>query len=297
MNFINIMKNSFEHHTNMISDKNRNNLYFKAIKSSTSLYDKIVEVGSGTGILSSYASKFTKNVVTGIEYDEDTFNTSLALNSKLIKNNKVDFIKGRSFDISFKNNESPTFLICELMGQIGPEENIVECLYDFSKRHPSIRKIMPMQLDLFIQPMFFSHFEQIKKTYLSAWNQNFAKSSLDFLSNKFEILFSNKIIPIDTNILMKKPEPQDEPSIIVQYSLGTDWNSNFNYKYNFVKSEKINAVHLFFKSYLTPEIILSTQYCSPITHWQQSFVYKPSFATTLEISYQRGNGEIKLNWS
>lgn len=78
----------------------------------------------------------TTGQVYGIEY----FEFAISLSKELCnKKDNIEFIKNSSFQTSLSDHIHA--IVTETIGQIGPEEHMVEAIWDFCRRHPSIEKL------------------------------------------------------------------------------------------------------------------------------------------------------------
>ncbi len=281
-----------EIHQKMLRDQVRNQAYSKAIRSTLVPGETTVEIGTGTGILTQFALLAGAAQVHTIEY----FSKVSKIAASFLEQSKhqIQFINSRSYDVTLY--DSPRTLVTETIGQIGPEENIVELCFDFKRRHPSIEQILPYELSVFAQPIWSS----AAKTYAQSIVDDFC-SAFDNTSYvntvKTQILeeISNQIHTSDLN----DSTEAGKTHLLAQYRLGTDSNSRFNKTLDIssIAEGNWNAVHLFFRAQLTPEIELSTHFSKPSTHWGHSFVLKPKTGKArLNISFVPGTQAVTVNW-
>lgn len=96
---------------NYVIDKIKNKKVLINLIKKYSKDNKLLEAGSGTGVLSTYMASLGYDVV-GIDIDEDILNLSKKIANKYGSNNKPDFVKKsifelnyseKHFDVSFSN--------------------------------------------------------------------------------------------------------------------------------------------------------------------------------------------------
>lgn len=115
-----------ERHSRMLEDVSRIEFFRESIQQHCVCKD-VVDIGSGTGILSALALNLGAKSIIGIEYYEELARFSkLALSSF---GDRLKIINKSSYETEIKENID--ILLTETIGLFGPEENIVE---------PTIRK-------------------------------------------------------------------------------------------------------------------------------------------------------------
>ncbi|HEO1777100.1 hypothetical protein [Acinetobacter baumannii] len=278
------------HHKWMLDDKYRINQYKLAIEKICKHNDTIVDLGCGTGVLTHLCK--TKNVksIIGIEYFEwvaKLFEKSIPAN--LIYKYKIENKSSFEVDVT---RDNPTILITETIGQIGPEENIVESIFDFCQRHKTINKIIPSDLEIYIQPVYSYKIEELKKSFINSYLSSIdygdnEKEVIDFLEKSYSEIILNE--PIVDSIL------DGERILISHYKLGKTYDSSFEKKIDVSSYTNSNAIHIYFNARLDEEIYLSS-YLYGNTHWGYSYIYIPHDYNSLLIRYVAGSGEVTIDW-
>lgn len=280
------------HHSHMLKDHERLNKYRQAILASISAQDSVVDIGCGTGALSILASQVTSLDIHAIEY----FNFPLKIAENTCKHiSNIILEKNSSFQSNLPDN--PTVILTETMGQIGPEEHIVESLFDFKKRYPSVQTLIPSRLKVLVQPVSGIFLDSVKEDKLKPFRE-LDKFDMDFKSAMPDIEDALCRLILQLNLSTSLVTPVTLPETIVDYKLGVDSSSTFNHTLNLVgSSEQCNAVHLFFEAALTEDITLSTHFQKPFTHWEHSVVLRPEGKNNFHISYKAGDRFVACNWS
>ena len=134
----------------MLKDETRLKAYRKAIRDQVGAQDNVVDIGTGTGVLAWYAAQSTKGPVYALEY----FKTSCdfaELTAKALNLNNLKFVNKSSYNRPI--DDRIDCLVTETIGPVGPEENIVELCFEFQKRYPGIKTLIPKTLSIFAEPI------------------------------------------------------------------------------------------------------------------------------------------------
>lgn len=276
-------------HAAMLGDSVRLELYRRAIENQVKPDSRVVEIGTGTGILSSYAAVKTQAKVSAIEFAE----YSAELAEKMMKASgfkHVEILRGESTGITI--SPEPNILITETIGALGPEENIVEICYDFKKRHPSLSTLIPARLRIFAEPLISSPVLDEKQdfdhSYKSASHKAF---NFEAIRPDLAKIWESRIRYVN----LSGSETVGERKLLVEYILGETKSSAFETTID-LKGIDCDAVHLYFETDLDGETLLTTYFQDPITHWGNAFVAKPQGATALTVSYVNPSPRLVTQW-
>lgn len=280
------------HHSHMLKDKTRLEKYKKAIFETIAPDDNVVDIGSGCGILSMLSAKQTTGQVYGIEY----FEFAISLAKEFCKNQKnIEFIKNSSFQTSLTDNIHA--IVTETIGQIGPEEHMIEAVWDFCRRHPAIEKVIPSTLSIFAQPVHSLWFDEFRHEKLCSYN---SLSDHDMSSNDANVIINDYLgrIIFQNDFSCARIVNTASPTMLADYKLGITSSSSFSevIKISNGHVNDANALHLYFACELNPDNILDTHYSSPLTHWQHSFILIPPGKNAATISYRAGDRFVSCEW-
>ncbi len=277
-------------HAVMLSDQTRLDAFHQAITNQVKEGMVVAEIGTGTGILSAFAASKTKSPIFAIEYYEKSANLAEEM-MKAAKFDQVKVLRGKSYDLTL--DPQPDILITETIGAIGPEENIVEICFDFKKRHPHIQSFIPSKIRVCAEP--------IRSNNLVGWEQNFydyfncaSFGTFDYKAIQPELEKSwCGMIRYDS---IQDAEKIGDPIVLIEYNLGVDELSTFSREIDLSQLQAADAVHLYFEAVLDQDLILSTHYSKPETHWRQAYVARPTKGDKLVISYQSGDAMLRADW-
>jgi hypothetical protein len=280
------------HHANMLSDRIRIDAYARAIEAQVSSSDSVVDVGTGTGILAALAAQRTAAPVLGIEYFGSTATVAKEM-ARLSGLQNLQILEGRSFDVQW--DASPTILVTETIGRLGPEENIVEICYDFKRRHPSISRVLPAKLSIYAEPIVSTLVEREENEFLEKF---YAASSGSFryenIACFLESSFSGAIR--FSQLVDDGCEPTWSPRLLARYTLGESKVSAFATVVDIPEDSRINGLHIYFEADFGAGHKLSSHRSAPMTHWLHAYVKRPKGRRRTIISYEPGWPTFKVQW-
>jgi hypothetical protein len=277
-------------HAIMLGDQVRLEAYHRAIVNQVKPGMVVAEVGTGTGILSAYAATQTKGRIFAIELSEPTAKLAEEM-FKAAGMDQVVLTRGLSHELTL--TPQPDVLITETIGQIGPEENIVEICHDFKKRHPKLSTLVPSRLKVCAEPIRSQKVLDAEK-YFYDYFASASFGSFDYRSIRpalarnwcSDIRFGN----IDD---AKSAGPV---TVLADYHLGETETSAFSQVVNLTSLTDVDAVHLYFETQLDPETTLTSHFSDPETHWRHAYVSKPHECNRLIVSYSKAADSLKVIW-
>ena len=137
-------------HEKMLADTVRTDTYKKAIQKHIGHEDVVLDLGTGTGILSFFAAKQNAKKVYAIDHSD-----FIDMAQKIARHNNLDnieFVKTNSRD--FKTKIKFDVIIHEQIGDYLFNENMVQNLLDLKRRILKTNgKILPGRFELFLEPV------------------------------------------------------------------------------------------------------------------------------------------------
>jgi len=137
-------------HETMLTDRVRMNAYFKAIQKHVKRGDVVLDFGTGTGILSFFASLRKSGKIYAIDHSDFIENARLVAEKNDIKN--IEFVKINSKN--FKIKQKVDVILQEHIGKYFFNEKMIENVIDLRNRILKKNgKILPNKFELFIVPV------------------------------------------------------------------------------------------------------------------------------------------------
>ena len=243
----------------MLADKVRTSLFLRAVMETVRPGDVVVDIGSGTGVLSLFAAMAGASHVYSIERGPviEVAREIAALNGM---STKVTFIAGSSPEVEIP--ERADVLVTETIGNVGFDEGIVAWVADAKKRFlkPDAR-IVPCRVDavasLVSVPRDFRTIQE--------W------------SNPLHTLDFSPLTRIARNsLLWTELSPAaivTEPAVV----FGTDFSEDAPPLVGHVREEAIkdafvHGIGVWFRSDLTPGTTITNAPPNSVPSWEQGFL-------------------------
>lgn len=278
-----------QHHATMLADTVRLNAFRAALKESVKAGDRVADIGTGTGILASYAAALTEAEVYGIEY----FPESARLAELMVRRAglaNVRIVNESSFTCTLP--EPPDIVVTETIGALGPEENIVELTSAFVRRFPTVRQLIPARLGLYTVPVNANAVDAVHRAFLRAFGTA-SHGTFDYqaIAGELDAYAGTQLFTTDlTGARLLGGE-----ITLADYWLGRDSRSDFTASIP-APGREANALHLFFRAELAGRLVLSSFVGDPLTHWRHSFVRIPAGAGELIMNYSSATRRFCFEW-
>jgi hypothetical protein len=273
----------------MLADVHRLSAYREAIEKVVGPHDCVADLGTGTGILASYAAQRTSGPVYAVEYFDETAQVAeeMALRAGF---DQIRIIRDNA--LSCKLPDAPRVLITETVGPVGPEERIVELAYGFTSRFPSVEVIVPSVLEIFAVPIRSETVDRIYGKFLRSFDQA-SHDAWDYraVDHLIDYASGSQIFTAD----LSGADILDDCISLARFRLGYDGMANFSK--SLTACRLANAVHIFFRITLVPGVELSSFLSDKPTHWLHSFIRIPSGCRHLQISYESARKRWNARWT
>lgn len=256
---------SLERHEHMLSDQVRINTYQAAISKLVKKDDVVVDLGTGTGVLSFFASRQQPKQIYALDHSN-----IIDVAKKIAQHNGIDsieFVRTNSRD--FTPSEKVDVLLHEQMGTHLFAENMIRNICDLRDRIlAEDGRVIPGRFSLFIEPIRLK--EEYKIPYVS--EHNFHGVSYGCLqdNNRENNSDNRQIHPYQVEALLCDPEP------ILELDFKTLDPKTLPHKLSFKKkitnAGRMDGVCLYWIAHFDDELELSTSPLDADNHWGSCFL-------------------------
>ncbi|MFF0383017.1 methyltransferase domain-containing protein [Streptomyces sp. NPDC004286] len=278
------------HHARMLADTTRLTAFHNAMAEVIADRDRVLDAGTGTGILAAMASQLTTRTVVGVEYLEDTASfAQQALHASHL--DRVEVIQGNAAQVDI--GPPPDVVVSETIGALGPEENIVGLTHALRQRYPDIRAFIPSRLRVLAEPIVSAEADTLRASIIGAFTGE-RPGGLSFAAvvPQAEQALGSQIITASlTDTTSSGPA-----RTLIEYDLGTTSEADFSQTLSLGDSPA-NAVHLYFEAPLSPAVTLSSHRAAAFTHWGHSYIVRPSNASAVTIGYRHAERRFTCRWN
>jgi len=250
------------YHRFMLAEKNRVKSYQKAIEEVVKEGDVVVDIGTGSGLLSFFSVLAGAKKVYAIEQNEIIEEAKML--SKINGfDDKIVFIKGRSDKIELP--EKVDVIVSEIIGHFGIDENIIKFISDAKKRFlKKDGKIIPDNLDLYVVPIESG---EIWYQYAGLWNKDFYGIDLSPIKEKA----TSQQYVLDCR---GKINELSFPEILYSFNLYKDESlpSQFTGEFKINKNGNFHGYMGYFMSSLSENISICSGPGELRNNWDQTFL-------------------------
>lgn len=259
----------YDFHELMLLDKIRMVAYEKAIKEVVKPGMTVVDIGTGTGILSKWAIDAGAKKVYGIEVNKDRIPLALKRMRNAGYSDKFQIFFGLSYNI--KLPERVDVILSEILGSLSDNEDMTPILNDARKRFLKRGgKMLPKSVKTYLVPISskLTH-DQVKNKRCKGVNKKYNLQDLLLkleIKNQFNIYY-DAIIPKETYL--------SSPKILRQFNfIGKDcavYNAKSQYK--ITRGGLFTGFKGFFVAQLSDKVILDIS-SDDIAHRKTSDCWK-----------------------
>jgi len=243
----------------MLMDTVRSSAYQEAILEVVKKGDVVLDLGSGTGILSFFALQSGAKKVYGIEA-----RPTIEVAKEVARVNKwserIEFINKHSYDVTLP--EKVDVIISEILGNFALDENLLDFIIDarnrFMKKEGSL---IPYQIELFIVPVECPDLYQLI---------NFLDEDIygiDFSPARELSVYKVYVVSFEKEAFLSTPLSIQKIDLQIVNDFGIKSKVNFEIE----REGTLHGLAGWFKAYLSPQVILSTAPGTPNTYWGNVF--------------------------
>ncbi len=250
---------SFDFHHSMLADELRTTSFLSAIEATVKPGDIVVDIGTGTGVLSVFAAKAGASRVYAIE-QEPIIGIAREIASRNGLSDIITFLEGSSLDIELP--EKADVLITETIGNLALDEGIITWITDGRERFLKPEgTAIPLDIDVVASLVCVpTEYENIER-----WSQPLL--GLDFLPlgriarNNIHWVdlsraeFVTRPVSVFSTDFSHDPEPM---STVVVVEATKDVN--------------VHGIGVWFRSSLTKDIHITNEAPNTVPSWEHGFL-------------------------
>lgn len=262
-----------ENHFNMLKDNVRMAAYRRAIERTVRPGDTVLDIGSGSGVLSFFASRAGAAKVIGIERQPHIADLAEALaQANGITN--VEFHRALSTQMQPEQlgDTLPNVLVSEILGDGILEENVLEYTLDARKRllKPGVRMV-PQKLDIY----GFGFYVDVPVN---------TGQEVEELKDLYGIDFTllGQVLSGKASLRRERYHPQlftamTPPARVHTLDLRTFDEAQFRATIELTSNQSghLSGICLYFKAWLDESTVLTNSPWSATTHWHHLMYYLP----------------------
>lgn len=247
-------------HLGMLEDKVRTTAFERALQKIIQGGEKILDIGTGTGILALFAARIGASKVYATEAVTSTFHLAKKniIRNHLTEKIRVIQFRGKRLKIPGKVD----IIVSECLGHFGFDENMVKVVAE-SKGFLRKRGVfIPRNISLYVAAAYAP---RIYERFVTPWEKkHYAFDFFPMRKNAVERIY---IATFRHDELLSKPMQ------IIDYKVG-DPASNLKgtVALEVLRDGVIHGLVGWFEAQLADDVILSTSPFSASTHWEQSFL-------------------------
>ncbi len=287
------------YHETMVGDTVRVDGYYKGIQNGIKKGDVVVDVGTGTGILSFFAAQKEPKKIYAIDHSNIISVAKVIAEANNISN--IEFVQTNSKN--FQPDEKVDVILHEQIGQCLFGENMVEHLLDLKRRMlKPTGKILPSQFELFVEPIVMK--SEYGVPFL--WNQKIHGVNFSCTQNNPEV---NKLKK--SSYLLKNARNHEvdylvaEPEPILGFDLNkieseSDIPKSFEMTRKVVRSGMVDGFCIYFKVIFDENNSFDNAPTSRQTNWWNVIIRieprKVNVGETISYSLDMGSLSDKKTW-
>lgn len=247
----------------MIADLPRLQVYHQAIHAVVRPGDVVVDLGTGTGILASFAAQAGARRVYAVERNPNVIQRARRLAEANGLSDRVTFVHGSIDAITLP--EPVDVVVSELIGNMGLEEDTLALLAGANRRllQPHTR-VVPQHLSLYAAP---AQADDVWQKRIALWGRDVC--GVDFSLVRASAIARTHIIDCSAARLLA------DPALIADYDLraldAVPDVQNFSAGYAISQAGTLHGLVGYFDLEAAPGVVLSTAPDQPLTHWEQCF--------------------------
>lgn len=254
----------------MVSDRPRTNAFAAAINEVVQPGDVVLDVGTGTGILSMFAAKAGAKKVYAVDV------TDIAdVASELVKINglsdQIQVIRGRASDLEL--DQEVDVVISEWLGNAAFGEGMLPAVLGARDRNLKPKgRMLPAKVRVLIAPLDEPFLYNAEGP--GVWRERI--HDLDFTSLQEAELLQGRTIQTQIDHAAVIANAQTILELDLHTGSAEDVFANCHLEFVPNRDAVLNGFCVWFEADLSPNVLLDTGPFSPETHWAQMYMPFPT---------------------
>ncbi len=240
-------------HQTLLKDEVRVRAFEEAIRETVRPGDRVLDVGTGTGILAFLAARAGASEVVGVDSASVISVAREAAERTGVKN--VRFVRCDLRDLPPQNVD---LVICELLGMHVTDEGITYKMANARRHLRQGGRMMPDRIEIWVAPV------ESKDAGMGYWGKvhGVDYSGVDRAPKEIRNydLGAARLLAEPERIASIDLTASDEPKI------------SFNGSFRIVSAGEFHGLAMWFEARLSGSVTLSTDPRKPLTHWKQIFL-------------------------
>jgi hypothetical protein len=250
---------TFDFHHSMLADRVRTSSFLRAVMDTVHPGDVVVDIGSGTGVLSLFAAMAGASHVYSIER-EAVIEVAKEIAARNGLSTKVTFIAGSSPEVEIP--ERADVLVTETIGNVGFDEGIVAWVADAKRRFlkPDAR-VVPRRVDALASVVSIPRdFEAIQEWSNPLHTLDFSPLARVARNSLLWTELSPAAIVTEPTVVFGTDFSQDAPPLVGRVRVEA------------IKDASVHGIGVWFRSDLTPSTTITNAPPNPVPSWEQGFL-------------------------
>ena len=255
-------------HDKMLADRVRVEAYYQAITKHVSEGDVVIDLGTGTGILSFFAAARGPKMIYALEHSTIIEAARLLAESNGIRNVRFENVNSKDF----APEEQADLIIHEQVGEALFDEKMVDNLLDLKQRclKPGGR-LLPGRFDLYIEPI-----QLREECYIPfIWEQeihgiSFARMKDLSGTPQWSYYFQPRLKPDEIKALLCEPEPIY--TIDLNEVEDATLPASLKYRRPVVNSGELHGFCVYFRAHFDEELSFANAPAGRRTSWSLSLL-------------------------
>jgi protein arginine N-methyltransferase 1 len=277
---------SFDFHHSMLADELRTTSFLSAIEATVNPGDVVVDIGTGTGVLSVFAAKAGASRVYAIE-QEPIIGIAREIASRNGLSDIITFVEGASLEVELP--EKADVLITETIGNMALDEGIITWITDARERFLKPEGIsIPLDIDVVASLISVpTEYENIER-----WSQPLL--GLDFFP--LAHLARNNIHWVD----LSRAEFATRPISVFSTDFSEDAvPMSTVVTVEAIKDVNVHGIGVWFRSSLTVDVHITNEAPNSVPSWEHGFLpldEPVSVRRGQKIEMEIGSSTNGANW-